>query len=202
MSVRVWHDHLHRFADDVIPDYFAETAENNIPKGYLVYYGPDGETPRSSEGGGYGSGARLFNFGAGGDFTKGLYFREGRVEYGSVEGCELALEAGKSYNIHFNTAMWKDNGGWMKFEIRNEADEIVYEELIQKYILDNTHGVIVSLEPEKGLNSKVVAIYNEKYGLLGSNKATEESIKLFPRECTDLVTAVQKNILEFLNGRQ
>ncbi len=37
---------------------------------------------------------------------------------------------------------------------------------------------------------------NEKYGLLGSNKSTEESVKLFPRECTDLVTAVQKNILE------
>ncbi len=37
---------------------------------------------------------------------------------------------------------------------------------------------------------------NEKYGLLGSNKSTEESVKLFPRECTDLVTEVQKRILE------
>lgn len=37
---------------------------------------------------------------------------------------------------------------------------------------------------------------NEKYGLLGSNKATEESIKLFPRECTDLVEEIQKRILE------
>ena len=37
---------------------------------------------------------------------------------------------------------------------------------------------------------------NEKYGLLGSNKATEESIKLFPRECTDLVEDIQKRILE------
>ncbi len=25
--------------------------------------------------------------------------------------------------------------------------------------------------------------YNEEYGLLGSNKATEESVKLFPRDC-------------------
>ena len=25
--------------------------------------------------------------------------------------------------------------------------------------------------------------YNEKYGLLGSNKATEDKIKLFPRDC-------------------
>ena len=37
---------------------------------------------------------------------------------------------------------------------------------------------------------------NEKYGLLGSNKATEDQVKLFPRECKDLVLAVQKNILD------
>ena len=36
---------------------------------------------------------------------------------------------------------------------------------------------------------------NEKFGLLGSNKSTEESIKLFPRDCTDLVLDVQKQIL-------
>ena len=37
---------------------------------------------------------------------------------------------------------------------------------------------------------------NEKYGLLGSNKSTEDKIKLFPRECTDLVNDIQKSILE------
>lgn len=37
---------------------------------------------------------------------------------------------------------------------------------------------------------------NEKFGLLGSNKSTEESIKLFPRDCTDLVLDVQKQILD------
>ena len=38
--------------------------------------------------------------------------------------------------------------------------------------------------------------YNEKYGLLGSNKSTEDSIKLFPKECKDLVLDVQKRLLE------
>ena len=38
--------------------------------------------------------------------------------------------------------------------------------------------------------------YNEKYGLLGSNKSTEDSVKLFPRECFDFVEDVQKQILE------
>ena len=37
---------------------------------------------------------------------------------------------------------------------------------------------------------------NEKYGLLGSNKATEEQVKLFPRDCKELVLNVQKNILD------
>lgn len=37
---------------------------------------------------------------------------------------------------------------------------------------------------------------NETYGLLGSNKSTEESIKLFPRDCTELVYEVQRQILE------
>ena len=38
--------------------------------------------------------------------------------------------------------------------------------------------------------------YNEKYGLLGSNKATEGTIKLFPKECTDLVLDIQKRFKE------
>ncbi len=37
---------------------------------------------------------------------------------------------------------------------------------------------------------------NENYGLLGSNKSTEESIKLFPRECQDLVLDIQERILK------
>ncbi len=36
---------------------------------------------------------------------------------------------------------------------------------------------------------------NEKYGLLGSNKSTENTIKLFPRECKDLVLDIQARIL-------
>ncbi len=37
---------------------------------------------------------------------------------------------------------------------------------------------------------------NEKYGLLGSNKSTEDKIKLFPRECKDLVLAIQETIFK------
>ena len=38
--------------------------------------------------------------------------------------------------------------------------------------------------------------YNTKYGLLGSNKATEDKIKLFPKECFDLVEAIQAEFLK------
>ena len=38
--------------------------------------------------------------------------------------------------------------------------------------------------------------YNDNYGLLGSNKATEETIKLFPRDCQGLVEGIQKEVEE------
>ncbi len=37
---------------------------------------------------------------------------------------------------------------------------------------------------------------NEKYGLLGSNKSTEDKVKLFPRECKGLVLDIQKKIMD------
>ena len=37
---------------------------------------------------------------------------------------------------------------------------------------------------------------NEKFGLLGSNKSTEDSIKLFPRDCTDFVYKTQELLKE------
>ena len=37
--------------------------------------------------------------------------------------------------------------------------------------------------------------YNERYGLLGSNKATEDSVKLFPQDCFALVEDIQKRLL-------
>ena len=38
--------------------------------------------------------------------------------------------------------------------------------------------------------------YNEKFGLLGTNKATEDKVKLFPRDCQPLVEAIQAELLE------
>ncbi len=38
--------------------------------------------------------------------------------------------------------------------------------------------------------------YNEKYGLLGSNKSTEDTVKLFPRDCQGVVEDVRKRIAD------
>ncbi|MBQ1566951.1 MAG: coenzyme F420-0:L-glutamate ligase [Erysipelotrichaceae bacterium] len=43
--------------------------------------------------------------------------------------------------------------------------------------------------------------YNEKYGLLGSNKATDEKVKLFPRDAQGLVEGIQARLLE-LTGKK
>ena len=36
--------------------------------------------------------------------------------------------------------------------------------------------------------------YNENYGLLGSNKATEDTVKLFPRDCQPIVDAIHDKL--------
>lgn len=38
--------------------------------------------------------------------------------------------------------------------------------------------------------------YNENYGLLGSNKATEDKVKLFPRDCDKFVQDLQKEMIK------
>lgn len=38
--------------------------------------------------------------------------------------------------------------------------------------------------------------YNDQYGLLGANKATEDKIKLFPRDCKEFVTSLQDEMLK------
>ena len=59
------------------------------------------------------------------------------------------------------------------------------------------NGAKIVLGLDEILNSPVNnSGCNELYGLLGSNKSTEDKIKLFPRECKDLVLDIQKRILD------
>ena len=64
-----------------------------------------------------------------------------------------------------------------------------------KRILRKAGATVVGLDEILNNPSKDHG-YNEKYGLLGSNKATEDTVKLFPRDCQPLVLDIQKKILD------
>ena len=58
-------------------------------------------------------------------------------------------------------------------------------------------GVEINYGLDEILNAPVNGSgYNENYGLLGSNKATEDQVKLFPRDCQALVEAIQDKLLK------
>ncbi|MBR3811367.1 MAG: insulinase family protein [Agathobacter sp.] len=62
--------------------------------------------------------------------------------------------------------------------LKKQIDTGYYEELIQKYLLDNTHGVVVSLEPEKGLNTRVEKALEQKLAEYKEQLSEEELKKL------------------------
>ena len=65
----------------------------------------------------------------------------------------------------------------------------------KRILLENGAKVVCSLDDI--MNASVNGSgCNERYGLLGSNKSTEDKIKLFPRECKQLVLDIQKNIFD------
>ena len=65
-----------------------------------------------------------------------------------------------------------------------------------KRILKNAGGEII-LGLDDIMNAPVDGSgCNESYGLLGSNKATEDSVKLFPRNCQPVVEAIQAKLFE------
>ena len=57
-------------------------------------------------------------------------------------------------------------------------------------------GAKIVLGLDDILTAPISGGYNEKYGLLGSNKATENTVKLFPRDSQELVLDIQKRVLD------
>ena len=138
------------------PDYFNAAAANSVPEGWNVLFGKDFRPSGSSN----GSGSRMFDFTAGGDFTKGFYFREGYIEYGTTENYPLTLEAGKRYDISFMTAMWKDNGNKTRFEVLTvEGTDTVS---ILQQVVDNTPNVNGGTGAVNGAASHKIKFVPEK----------------------------------------
>lgn len=131
----------------VLPDYFAATGQGGIPEGWYMVYDGAVREPGTS----HGSGANMKEFAAGGDFTRGFYTRTNNstpdqciVEYGSLEGYALTLEAGKKYKISYNLLSWKGTT-YTRFEIYDPNGDIVYTRADEnKGTVNGATGVVVS----------------------------------------------------------
>lgn len=74
--------------------------------------------------------------------------------------------------------------------LKAKADTGYFEELIQKYLLDNQHGAIVIVKPEKGLTAKTEAALEEKLQAYKDSLTAEEVEELVQK--TKALTAYQE----------
>ena len=108
--------------------------------------------------------------------------------------------------IHFYRDLIKDEGCEPVFILSNNEKEIlnytknvincdIHTRLKTKKVLEQNGAKVYGLF--EILNAPVNGSgYNEKYGLLGSNKSTEERLKLFPQTGQTLVEEIQKILKE------
>lgn len=84
-------------------------------------------------------------------------------------------------------------------EILNYTDKVIncdiHTRKRTRRILKDTGATVLGMD--EILNAPVDGSgFNSKYGLLGSNKSTEDSVKLFPESCEDVVLGIQRSILD------
>ena len=126
-------------------------------------------------------------------------------KYRELFGYEKHEFTGVDYVEYYGNLV-RESGAEVEIIFANQAKAILpYADCIincdihtrartKRILLQNGAKVVCSLEDL--MNAPVNGSgCNEKYGLLGSNKSTEDKIKLFPRECRDLVLAIQQNVL-------
>ena len=130
-------------------------------------------------------------------------------QYRNLFGHNVHEFTGVDY-VEYYMSIIKEMGAEVEVIFANQAKTILkYADSIitcdihtrnrTKRILKNA-GAKVVLGLDDILTSSVDGSgYNEKYGLLGSNKATEDKIKLFPRDSQYLVEDIQKQLYEKTN---
>ncbi|MBR2057177.1 MAG: coenzyme F420-0:L-glutamate ligase, partial [Clostridia bacterium] len=85
-------------------------------------------------------------------------------------------------------------------EILKYTDTVINADIHTRFrtkriLLENGAKTVISLHDI--LNESVDGSgYNSDYGILGSNLATDDSVKLFPRDCQPLVEDIQKALYE------
>lgn len=127
-------------------------------------------------------------------------------EYRKLFGCHKHEFTGVDY-IEYYSNIIRNAGAEVEVIFANQAKAIldytdhilacdVHTRARTKRILKEA-GAKVVYTLDDILNASVEGSgYNEKYGLLGSNKASEDKIKLFPKSCQGLVEDIQEDILK------
>ncbi len=125
--------------------------------------------------------------------------------YRELFGKHLHEFTGVDY-VDYYTELVTDCGAEVEFVFANQAKSIldytdhvlncdIHTRFRTKRILKEA-GAKVVYSLDEIMNAPINGSgFNAKYGLLGSNKSTEEKIKLFPQECQDLVLDIQKRVL-------
>ena len=129
------------------------------------------------------------------------------AKYRELFGENLHPFTGVDY-VEYYSSLIREAGAEVEVVFANDAREILKH---TKHVLNcdihtrkRTKRILKAAGAETvyGLDEVMTAPvngsgYNAEYGLLGSNKATEDTVKLFPRsECKQVVLDVQKGILE------
>ena len=127
-------------------------------------------------------------------------------KYRELFGVNYHEFTGMDY-VEFYGNLVRECGAEVEFVFANQAKTILnYTDTVIACDIHTRHrtkrilkeaGAKVVLGLDEIANAPVDGSgYNDKYGLLGSNRSTDDVIKLFPRDCRDLVLDIQKIMLE------
>ncbi len=127
------------------------------------------------------------------------------AKYRELFGYEKHTFTGVDYVEYYRTLI-EESGAECEIIFANNAKAIlpyskdvlccdIHSRARTKRLLKSAGANVIGLD--EVLNAPINGSgYNEDYGLLGSNKSSEDSVKLFPRNCQPIVDAIQQNIFK------
>ena len=127
-------------------------------------------------------------------------------KYRELFGYEKHRFTGVDY-VEYYESLIKEAGAECEIIFANDARAIlnytknvlncdIHSRFRTKRLLKNA-GVEINYGIDEILNTPINGSgYNPEFGLLGSNKATEDTVKLFPKDCQPIVDAIQEKLYE------
>lgn len=132
-------------------------------------------------------------------------------EYKKYFGNEKHIFTGINYVDYYRELCENENCN-VKFVFANRPKDLI--KYSKNFLVANIHDRFKTKKALKELGAEIVygtdeilteavnnSGYNSKYGLLGSNKSTEERVKLFPEHGCELVNNIQRKIKE-ITGKE